>query len=116
MKKKVLSVLLITLVLMTTMFSLTVFADGVLENIKPTPPSEGKLIDDGNKIIGAVQTIGVIIAVIMLIILGIRYTTATVGEKAEIKSQLLPYVIGVIFIFGAVGVLQIIRSFDLFGV
>jgi len=52
----------------------------------------------------------------MLIILGIRYTTATVGEKAEIKSQLLPYVIGVIFIFGAVGVLQIIRSFDLFGV
>ena len=46
-------------------------------------------------------TIGVIVAVIGIIFLGIKYMTGAAEEQAKVKETLIPFVIGCIVVFGA---------------
>lgn len=46
-------------------------------------------------------TIGIIVAVIMGLIIGIKYMTGSVSQKAETKELLTPYIVGCVIIFGA---------------
>ena len=55
----------------------------------------------GNKVIQIISTIGSILSVIVIIVLGIKYMTGSVEEKAEYKKTMLPFLIGAIFIFAA---------------
>lgn len=55
----------------------------------------------GNNMLGIVSTAASVLAVIILIILGIKYMMGSAEEKAEYKKTLLPYVIGAVFVFGA---------------
>ena len=66
-----------------------------------------------NKILGVVQIIGVAVAVIMLIVLAIKYISAAPGDKAEIKKHAVVYVVGAVILFAASGILQLIRNFAL---
>lgn len=63
------------------------------------------------KIIGFVQIIGSALAVIMLIVIGIKYMIGSAEEKAEYKKTLLPYVIGAILIFAASNIAGIVYDF-----
>ncbi len=71
--------------------------------------------DNVTKIIGncisIVQVIGVGVAVILLISLGIKYMISSVEEKAKVKEHAVIYVIGAIVFFSAAGILQIIQIF-----
>ena len=53
------------------------------------------------KILGFVQIVGSAIAVIMIVVLGIKYMVGSVEEKAEYKKTMIPYAVGAICIFGA---------------
>lgn len=55
----------------------------------------------GQKIIQIASTIGSIVSVIVIIVLGIKYMMGSVEEKAEYKKSLLPYIIGAAFVFAA---------------
>jgi heme/copper-type cytochrome/quinol oxidase subunit 2 len=57
----------------------------------------GNLKTTGNKTITILSVIGSLISVIVLIVLGIKYTE----EKAEYKKSMLPYVIGAVFVFAS---------------
>ena len=67
------------------------------------------------KIVGAiltiVQVIGVGVAIIMLIVLAIKYISAAPGDKADIKKHAVVYVVGAIVLFAASGLLGIIKNF-----
>jgi len=52
-------------------------------------------------IMNVVAIVGSGIAVIALIILGVKYMMGSVEEKAEYKKTLMPYFIGALFVFGA---------------
>ena len=54
-----------------------------------------------NSIINVVATVASGAAVIILIVLGVKYMMGSVEEKAEYKKTLLPYIIGAAFVFGA---------------
>lgn len=62
-------------------------------------------------IITIVQIIGVGVAIIMLIVLAIKYISAAPGDKAEIKKHAVVYVVGAIVLFAASGILGIIKNF-----
>ncbi len=64
-----------------------------------------------NAILGLAQIIGVAVAIIMLIVLAIKYISAAPGDKAEIKKHAVMYIVGAIVLFGASGLLQIIKTF-----
>ena len=57
------------------------------------------------------QVIGVGVAVIMLVVLAIKYISAAHSDKAEIKKHMVVYVVGAILLFSASGVLEIIKRF-----
>ena len=58
-----------------------------------------------------VQVVGVGVAVIMLVVLAIKYISAAPSDKAEIKKHAVVYVVGAIVLFAASGILGIIRTF-----
>ena len=66
-------------------------------------------------IIGAlitiIQIVGSGVAIIMLIVLAIKYISAAPGDKAEIKKHAVVYVVGAVILFAATGILQIVKQF-----
>lgn len=69
------------------------------------------LTDRAKPVINAISIFGMIVAVITLIVLGIKYMIGSVDEKAEYKKTMTSYIIGVIFIIGIVTILQFINNF-----
>lgn len=65
-----------------------------------------------NIILRVVQVIGTAVAVIMLIVLAIKYISAAPGDKAEIKKHAVVYVVGAVILFAATGILGLIQSFS----
>ena len=55
----------------------------------------------GANIVSIITTIGIIVAVIVLLVLGIKYMMGSAAEKAEYKKTMIPYLIGAVLIFGA---------------
>ena len=73
------------------------FNDGGI-NVEMRPPSVGSLVTSVNTILGAVQWIGFIVGMAMIIYIGIKYITAGAGQKAEVKSTMVPLLIGAILV------------------
>ena len=62
-------------------------------------------------IINIMSVVGVGIAIIMLIVLGIQYTNKGAEGKAEAKKDLTGYIIGAVLLFGVSGILKILQMF-----
>ena len=62
----------------------------------------------GNQIIGIITTVGVVVAVVILLVLGIKYMMGSASEKAEYKKTMIPYLVGAILIFGASAITQVV--------
>ena len=62
-------------------------------------------------IFSIVQVVGSAVAIIMLVVLAIKYMSAAPGDKAEIKKHAVVYVTGAIVLFGSAGILSIIEQF-----
>ena len=62
----------------------------------------------GQTILGIVSMAASVLAVIVLIVLGVKYMMGSAEEKAEYKKTLLPYFIGAIFVFGTGAITTII--------
>ncbi len=50
-------------------------------------------------IVSAIQIVGTIISVAVLIVIGIKYMMGSIEEKAEYKKSLIPYIIGAFLLF-----------------
>jgi type IV secretory pathway VirB2 component (pilin) len=68
------------------------------------------LTKTGSTIVAAIQTVGTLVAIITLLVLGIRYLFATAQEKAELKGLAPKYVIGAVLLFGGVNLVAIIYN------
>lgn len=70
--------------------------------------AQGSVITIGNQIIGVITTVGVVVAVIVLLVLGIKYMMGSASEKAEYKKTMIPYLVGAILIFGASAITKVV--------
>lgn len=66
-----------------------------------------KLQDTSNVIYNILLLAGMVTAVVISGILGIKFMIGSAEEKAQIKDALIPFVIGCIVIFGAFGIWKI---------
>ncbi len=116
---KVMAVVLIA-VLAIAAVSTTVNATMSFDEISTDSVVEGATDESGaassiNRIIGSiltiVQVVGCGVAVIMLIVLAIKYISAAPGDKADIKKHAVVYVVGAVVLFAASGILQIVKNF-----
>ena len=79
-----------------------------ITDLTGSPVSISEAVNLGNKIITVVSTIGSVLSVIVLIVIGIKYMLGSVEEKAEYKKTLIPYVVGCIIVFAASSIAQLI--------
>ena len=116
---KVISTILMV-ILLVSMFSSVVMASGSaadkVDSIKSSVPAgaESKINTLAGNIIGVLTTVGIAVAVIILLILGIKYMMGSASEKAEYKKTMIPYLVGAILIFGASGIAKIVISMTSF--
>lgn len=71
---------------------------------------ENSLKNTSTTIYNVFFTIGVALATIVGMIIGIQFMMGSVEEQAKVKETLVPYVIGVFVIFGAFGIWKIIMQ------
>ena len=62
-------------------------------------------------LLGIITTFGVVISVLTLMIIGIKYMSGSVEEKAEYKKSLLPWVVGAIIVFSGTTLPTIIYNY-----
>ena len=67
-----------------------------------------ELTNVSNTIYNILLTVGVILAVLVGAILGIKLMVSGVEEKVEVKKLLVPYVVGCIIIFGGFGIWKLV--------
>lgn len=122
MTKNVIKVIVVALVaaLLITALSTTVGATVSFDSIDEKTVTNGAQDTSGaasslNRIIGSaitvVQVVGVGVAIIMLIVLAIKYISAAPGDKADIKKHAVVYVVGAVVLFAASGILGIVKNF-----
>lgn len=87
------TVLLVISIGATTVLGLTP------DEMTGTAPEGTEIKDFGKQIIGILQTVGIVLSVVILVILGIKYMMGSAEEKADYKKTMIPYLVGAIFIF-----------------
>lgn len=109
---KIVSIFTLVMLLILAVLPTTVF--GISMDIRDFQGSTSQIGNalnrTANTIIGIIQIVGVGVAVIMLIVLGIKFVTAAPTEKAAVKKGLLYYLIGAILVLATTGVLQIVKG------
>ncbi len=113
MSKKVLNI--INILLIMTVFisiSLNVFA---LEPSEVTSSGDvtgtAEITSLGQSLVGILQTAGIVLSVVILIIIGIKYMMGSAEEKSEYKKSMIPYIVGAALIFAASVFAQVIYQF-----
>ena len=107
--KIIYSVVVIAMIM--SIFS-TAFAAVQPKDVTISTSGTNEITHIGGQVIGFIQTVGSIVAVAILVVLGIKYMMGSAEEKAEYKKTMLPYVIGAILIFAASNVAQMIYTFS----
>jgi len=64
-----------------------------------------------NKVLSYVTTVGMIISVLSLVVMGVKFMLASVEERADYKGALIPYVIGACLLFGICSIVKILEEF-----
>ena len=112
--KKVI-VICILLILAFSVFNIEVLAENPFDREGFNVTDAGKAGEATQKMfqtaLAITKVITTGIAMIMLVVLGIKYVMASAGDRAEIKKHAVVYVIGAIVMFGATGIITIIEGF-----
>ena len=82
------------------------------ETYNDTTGTVDKVNTISGTIITSIRIIGVAVAVVMLLVVAMKYMTAAPGDKADIKKSAIQYVVGAIVLFAVTGILGIIGKFS----
>ena len=118
MKKsvKIISTLILAVMLVMSIASIAIAApdtDKIIGDIENggqgTDPS--KITTIGGNIVNIIQVVGIVIAIIVLLVIGIKYIIGSAEEKADYKKSMIPYIVGAALIFAASAFAQVIYGF-----
>lgn len=104
----VIAIILIALLTFNTS-AMAMNPEEIAGDLTGTPSdAQDEITNISNQIIGIITTIGVVVAVIVLLVLGIKYMMGSASEKAEYKKTMIPYLVGAILIFGASTITKVV--------
>lgn len=113
MKKKMIFIIL-TMMLFIMLFipAHRALAAGIdTSGIDVSSSTQSEFDTVGKVILGGIQGIGMGVSVITLVVIGIKYMFGSVEEKAEYKSSMIPYIIGVLFLALCTSIPNIVYDF-----
>ena len=86
---------------------------------EPTLEDDSALNEKVENILGIINAIGIVVAIIVLMVLGVKYMLGSVEEKADYKKAIIPYLIGMFLLVSVTTlpnlIYQIITSTGFFG-
>ena len=77
---------------------------------EPSISDDDELKDKAGTVLGIINTVGIVCAVIVLAVLGVKYMLGSVEEKADLKKSMIPYVIGMFLLICATTLPNIIYN------
>ena len=113
MKTRTMKILttIFSVLIMVAMLGTVVFAGELTPGqLKPINKGTEGITNLGQRIMGLVQAVGIVLAVVVLMILGIKYMMGSAEDKAEYKKSMIPYLIGAVLIFAGVNIADIIYN------
>ena len=75
---------------------------------EPTESEESELTEKAGILLGVINVLGVVSAVIALVLLGMKYFLGSVQEKADLKNSLWLYILGIILLVACTTIPNII--------
>ena len=113
MKKTMKIVTALLLIVMVVAFTSNVFAatgtpidPGKIEASYGT--DDGGLKDKAGQIMGMIRNVAAIAAVIIIMVLGVKYMLGSVEEKADYKKSFMPLIIGIVLVVAATSIASFI--------
>ena len=116
MKKqvKILSIALIVLTILLAISNVVLATDipGKIDQIAQgnSSANTSKVVNFGATIVTIMQTVGIVVAVVVLLILGIKYMMGSAEEKAEYKKTMIPYLVGAVLIFASTTIVNVVYN------
>ena len=117
MVRKILAlVLIITIIIGMLYVSNATTHDNEMLNLiqkewKDTTNTTDKLNPMIATIITTIRVVGVTMAIVMILVIAMKYMTSAPGERAEIKKSAIVYIVGAIVLFGVTQILALISTF-----
>ncbi len=105
-KIKILAILMIIVFFLAILSNITL-AKVNIDHIKDNDTSVGggdQIKTIGSYIYTAITNVGIVAAVVVVAILGVKYMLGSADERAEYKKSMMPYLIGALLVFGASGI------------
>jgi len=118
MKKsiKVISTLLLAIMLVASIATTVLAGVDLNETIndvekqKLNGNADQQITKVGGNIVNIIQVVGIVIAVIVLLVIGIKYMMGSASEKAEYKKTMIPYLVGAVLVFAGTSLVKVIYS------
>ena len=99
---KLIAILLMAILLIFSISNTYVFAEELTPNsLTATYGDDGGMAEKAGQIMGMIRNISVIAAVIIIMVLGVKFMLGSVEEKAEYKKSFLPLIIGIVCVVAA---------------
>lgn len=85
---------------------------GAMQNAAQNGSANGteEITTLGGRIVSIVQVVGVVIAVVIILVIGIKYMIGSAEEKAEYKKTMMPYLVGAILIFAGSTIVNVVYN------
>lgn len=114
MKKtvRIISTILLTIMLVTSIAGVVFAAPDINKTIGDIDGAKAgdttKVTTIGGKIINIIQVVGIVVAIAVVLIIGIKYMTGSVEQKAEYKKVMIPYIIGAVLLVAGTSIVKVI--------
>ncbi len=113
--KKVLAIVVIVMLIISFGYNMVMAVDGgfITSNFSGADP-DGDVSNAAGEILGGILAVvrvaGVTTAVVILMVIGIKYLIASAGDRADIKKYAVKYIIGALILFSASGLIGIAQG------
>ena len=114
MKKtvRIISTILLTIMLVASIAGVVFAAPDIDKTIGDIDGAKAgdttKVTNIGGKIINIIQVVGIVVAIAVVLIIGIKYMTGSVEQKAEYKKVMIPYIIGAVLLVAGTSIVKVI--------
>lgn len=113
-KVKIFSIIMLIIITLSSFMATISYADLINPNDYNPNNSNDEVPEKFTNMVGiiatTIQTIGVILSIIVIGLLGIKYMTGSVEEKADYKKSMIPFLIGTVLIVAVGTIIRIVND------
>ena len=107
---KISKIVVITAIFITIIAHIT-YAVSDADDYRPVYASNySAFFSKAGTILGVVRSIGAVVSVIGIAVLGIKYMLGSIEERANYKETMLPFIIGIVILVNITGIVSIIQE------